>query len=104
MEPIIWVALFSLLFGGYHLSSDNETNVVAEERVEVEKNQFLSETPIFERGKYYQTGQGYYISNLSQDKQKIEGCDSPILTTDLSVARDHGEIMAIDTMQMQCEE
>lgn len=105
MEPIGWIALITLLFGGYHLSSDDDTKVVYEEVMQVEeKQQLVSETPVFERGKYFQSGQGYYVSNLSPVKKKIEGCDSPILTTDLSVSRKQGELMPIDIVLIQCEE
>jgi len=103
MEPIGWVALLSLLFGGYHLSQDDKSTVVIEEIIVQQDDQLVSQTPVYKRGRYYNTGQGYYVSNLSPEEEKIDGCDTPILTADLSAPRKQNELMSIDTVQIQCE-
>lgn len=91
MEPVGWIIGIVLLFGGYELVNKE----VQEEPISelVEEHTIVSDVPVFERGRYFNTGNGYYISNLTPEKIKPDGCDLPILTADLTSPRtDEGQI------------
>lgn len=70
-----------LLWGGYEWGSHSGER----EPVDIEPEiGLVSELPTYERGRYYRTEDGYFISNLTSAPQISEGCDNPILVTDLS--------------------
>ena len=91
MEPVGWIVGLALLFGGYELINKE---VPSESVEEVTQEQtVVSDEPVFERGRYFNTSDGYYISNLTPEPIKPDGCDRPVLTADLSTPRtDEGEI------------
>ena len=61
------------------------------------------EKPAYQRGSYFKTSSGYYISNLTPAPVKADGCDMPILTADLSAPRsDDGDIY-ITEVDVECE-
>lgn len=59
--------------------------------------------PAYQRGNYFNTGNGYYISNLTPEPVQAEGCDMPIMTADLSAARSEDEDIYITEIDVKCE-
>ena len=57
------------------------------------------------RGLYAWSDAGYYISNLSVAEKKIEGCDKPVLVTDLSEsAMDSNAEIQVESINIPCEQ
>lgn len=101
MEPVEWIIGLVLIFGGYELwskeeSSEATTPAVIEQAV-------VSDKPVFERGRFYKTDEGYYISDLSPKPLLADGCERPVFTTDLSVARATDEQIKVTEVDIQCE-
>lgn len=61
------------------------------------------EKPAYQRGSYFKTSNGYYISNLTPAPVKAEGCDMPILTADLSAPRSEDGDIFITEVDVECE-
>lgn len=102
MEPVEWIVGLVLFIGGYELWGKDEPKEPVVVEV-VQEEPVVSDVPVFERGRYYKTGEGYYISNLTPARQKIEGCDRPVLTADLTAPRnDDGEIRVTE-VDIACE-
>ena len=59
--------------------------------------------PAYQRGSYFKTSSGYYISNLTPAPVKPEGCDTPILTADLSAPRSEDGDIYITEVDVECE-
>lgn len=85
MDPVGWIVGLAILFGGYDLISEDELKEQAAEAVQ--EQTIVSEAPVFERGRYFKSSDGYFISNLTLAPVKPDGCDSPILTADLTSPR-----------------
>lgn len=75
MEPIEWIIIAALIFGGHELHEkyDREKDGVA-----------VVEKPAFEKGKYYLSQEGYFITDLHPQKiadqhasPSIPDCPSP---------------------------
>lgn len=85
MEPVEWIVGLVLLFGGYELiNKDAPSEPVVEV---IQEQTVVSDEPVFERGRYFNTGDGYFISNLTPAPVKPDGCDRPVLTADLTSPR-----------------
>jgi len=102
MELIVALIMF---VGGYELSdyleSEDEPAVTQEMTVVVEAPPSLS--PVFERGRYFKSAEGYFISDLSPAPEKVEGCERPVLTADLSEPLQDGAKMYVQVVKMSCE-
>ena len=102
MELIVALIMF---VGGYELSdfleSEGEPAVTQEMTVIVEAIPSLS--PVFERGLYFKSTEGYYISDLSPVPEKVEGCERPVLIADLSEPLQDGAKMNVQVVHMSCE-
>jgi len=61
------------------------------------------EKPVYQRGSYFKTSRGYYISNLTPAPMQAEGCDIPILTADLSAPRSDGGDIYITEVEVECD-
>jgi hypothetical protein len=101
MEPVELFVGFILIFGGYELISNDKNESVSIE--EVQKVSVVSDAPVFERGRFFKTIDGYYISNLTPARLKVEGCDRPILTADLTAPRVDNEEIQVTEVDMACE-
>lgn len=102
MEPVEWIVGLVLLIGGYELWGKEEPQEPVAVEVVTEQS-IVSDEPLFERGRYYRTKDGYYISNLTPAPQKVDGCDRPVLTADLTAPRgDEGQIQVTE-VDMECE-
>ena len=101
MEPVEWIIGLVLLFGGYELLNDDEQEqpIVAEV---VQEQSIVSDEPVFERGRFYKTGEGYFISNLTPVPQKVDGCDRPVLTADLTAPRTDGDQIQVTEVDIVC--
>ena len=95
------------LWGGYEwLSTEDEVIESTEVVVQIVKD---SEPPIstepaepvYGRGLFIKTEQGYYISNLTAE---IEGCYRPILVSDLTRVPDDNKDITVSEIQISCEE
>lgn len=103
MEPVEWIIGIILLFGGYEALKKDEP-VVTPPVVVVEPTPLISSTPIFQRGRYYRTEAGYYISNLTPEPQAADGCADPILTADLSPRGVEGKPIEVSEAVIDCED
>lgn len=56
MEPIEWIIILSLIFGGHEL---------LEKHNEEKDGVIVVENALYERGKYFKSDEGYFVSNLS---------------------------------------
>ena len=101
MEPVEWIIGLVLLFGGYELLNDDEQEqpIVAEV---VQEQSIVSDEPMFERGHFYKTVEGYFISNLTPVPQKVDGCDRPVLTADLTAPRTDGDQIQVTEVDIVC--
>lgn len=100
MEPVEWVIGLILLFGGYEVFGKDKKD----EPVEVVQDvSIVSEDPVFERGRFFKTPDGYYISDLSPKPEQIEGCESPLLTADLTKLRDQEDAIEVTEIDVSCE-
>ncbi len=103
MEPITMAGLFVVAVGGsmYFNAVDAEAPESAVAQVEgaVEVS---SANPTFARGVFIRTDNGYYISNLSPQPIKAEGCDQPVLVADLSQPRS-AEPRDVSSVMVNCE-
>jgi len=61
------------------------------------------EKPAYQRGSYFKTNRGYYISNLTPAPVQAEGCDTPILTADLSAPRSDSDDIYITEVEVECD-
>ena len=59
--------------------------------------------PAFQRGKYYKSDDGFYISNLTPASVMVDGCDMPINTADFSAPRAENGDMYITEVDVECE-
>lgn len=106
MEIIVIIAL---LFGGVELYKAEEKRDMARQEQAVEaavaeveaEYQEKLEKRVYARGEYYEQD-GYYISNLSPVPVKADGCDMPVLTSDLSQPRKEGD-MAVSSVKVGCQ-
>ncbi len=77
--------LISVIWASIHWGGEPEPIVVQE------PPSVMSEMPIYEKGRFYRSEHGYLVSDLSPALEEAEGCDSPILTADLSQEYSEGE-------------
>lgn len=61
------------------------------------------EEPVYQRGRYFKSEDGYYISNLTPKPVVADGCDLPILTADLSVPRSEKGHIYITEVDVECD-
>lgn len=101
MEPVEWIIGLVLIFGGYELWNKEESAEATS--ATVIKQTMVSEKPVFERGRFYKTDEGYYISDLSPEPLLADGCERPVLTADLSVARANDGQIKVTDVDIQCE-
>lgn len=101
MEPVEWIIGILLIFGGHELLNKDkpEEPIVAEV---AQKQSLVSDEPVFERGLYYRTGEGYFISNLTPVPQMVDGCDRPVLTADLTAPRTDSSKIQVTEIDMVC--
>lgn len=93
-----WLILVTLIFfGAEELISEDEPEVV------VLPEPIVSTEPVYVRGRYYKTEQGYFVSNLTTEPAKAEGCDRPVLTANLSEPRYGAHDLNITEVAMSCE-
>ena len=59
--------------------------------------------PAFQRGKYYKSDEGFYISNLTPAPVMALGCDTPINTADFAAPRSEDGDMFITEVDVECE-
>ena len=104
MEPIEWIVGLMLFMGGYELGSKEEPKEPVMVAEVTQKQSVLSDVPIYERGRYYKTSEGYFISNLTPVPQKVGGCNPFGLTSDQTEpSNDDGQIQFTD-IDLACEE
>lgn len=102
MEPVEWIVGLVLFIGGYELWAQEEPQEPVEMEIVTEQS-LVSVEPLFERGRYYRTEDGYYISNLTPAPRKVDGCDQPVLTAGLTAPRsDEGQIQ-VTKIDIECE-
>ena len=104
----IVLALLLLGWGGFEVyESKQEVAALEEQQAAFEKELAVIKAQqkkleyIYAPGKYI-PHEGYYISNLSPTPQKAEGCDSPLLTTDLSKPRSEGQV-TVSGVNVECQ-
>lgn len=101
MEPVEWIIGLVLLLGGYELWDKVETAEGTSGAVI--KQTVVSIEPVFERGRYYKTADGYYISDLSPKPLIADGCERLVLTTDLSAPRVDDQQIKVTEVDIPCE-
>ena len=79
MEPVEWFIALVLIFGGAELweknkSAENENNT---DRV------IVSAEPVYTKGRYFLSDQGYYITDLSSEPPREVECEVNANTADL---------------------
>ncbi|MCG8612258.1 MAG: hypothetical protein MI864_17180 [Pseudomonadales bacterium] len=102
MEPFEWIIGLALLLGGYEILTDEKQDEPIVSNA-VKEQSIVSDIPVFERGRYYRTGDGYFISNLTPALQKADGCDRPILTTDLTEPQIEDDHIQVTEVYIVCE-
>lgn len=103
MEPITMIGLFVVAVGGgmYFNAADQQLHEDTAPQAE-NTSEVASASKSFTRGIYIPTDSGYYISNLSSEPVKAEGCDQPVLVADLSQPRSK-ELQEVSTVMVDCE-
>ncbi len=103
MEPITLAGLFVVAVGGgmYFNAADQQLHEDTEPQAE-NVSEVASKSTSFTRGVFIPTDSGYYISNLSSEPVKVEGCDQPVLVADLSQPRST-EVREVSTVMVDCE-
>ena len=91
-----------LVIGGYERWEKEEPKEAVAAEI-VTEQPIVSVEPLFERGRYYRTKDGYYISNLTPAPQKVDGCDRPVLTADLTAPRGDGGQIQVTEVDIECE-
>ena len=99
MEPIQWIVAIFLVLGGYEVgkNQNQQTNIVEPSK------SIVSDAPVFERGIYYKTDQGYYISDLSPSPMYALGCERPLYLTDLSIPANENQSREVTEYTIPCE-
>ena len=87
MEPVEWFIGLVLLFGGAELwdrnkSAENENNT---DRV------IVSAEPVYTKGRYFLSDQGYYITDLSSEPSQEFECDDTAYSADRPVTNSDRE-------------
>lgn len=102
MEPIEWIVGLILIFGGIEVmdEEDNVDNRIIEEVVHGKR---VSDDPVYERGIFFKSQNGYFITNLTPEPVDVEGCDSQILVADLSEKRNSEVQLSVTEVEMMCE-
>lgn len=95
MKKINIIMMLAMTVSGCSVIETKETEIVS--------SGVVRQAPVFERGVYYRTKKGYYISNLSPRREEAQGCSIPILTTDLSLPVEEGEKMAVKQVEASCD-
>jgi hypothetical protein len=119
MEPITWILLGgALVFGGFQLFNKDEvdqqsaraemvtesSNTIQAEQAAVMQRNKIEADGGFERGVYFRSKHGYMISNLSAPKKRIDGCDKPILVTNLTSPINGNEGIQVTEINVLCDE
>jgi hypothetical protein len=105
MEIII---AFLIGFGGFSFYKSEqeihaaERQVAIEEAISTVESEFKpkNEDHVYARGKYIPR-RGYYISNLSPVPPVADGCELPVLTTDLSKPRKEVPV-SVSSAEVRC--
>jgi len=92
-----WLIVVTLIIFGANQMAEEEPPVV-----EVVPDPIVSTTPVYERGRYYKTHKGYFVSNLTPAPDKADGCDRPILTANLDQPRS-SDSLDVKEIQLNCE-
>ena len=104
MEFLIGAILIGLgWWGGSEYEASKQQPVHQDPVVVIEEPEIVSDEPAFEKGRFYQTGNGYYISDLSPQKELPEGCSNSLLTADLSEPRESENLDVIE-VDVKCVE
>lgn len=101
MEPAGLIIGFLLFFGYSLLSVDSPQNVQTAQ-VEVEHPQ-VTTVNVFERGRFYRSTEGYYISNLTPEPELVKGCELPVLIADLNATRTADAQLQVTEIDVGCE-
>ena len=103
MEPITLAGLFVVAVGGgmYFNAADQQMHEDTEPQAE-NVSEVASKSTSFTRGVFIPTDSGYYISNLSVEPVKADGCDQPVLVADLSQPRSK-EPREVSKVMVDCE-
>jgi len=102
MEPILMVSAFILFVGGDILINDQSAPDIRDSEQSshielVRKNAAVG----YERGYFAWSDDGYYISNLTPEPIQPEGCDKPVLVSDLSVPKS-GQTLPVESVDLGC--
>ena len=98
-----WILVPLLVWGGYEWGSYDESLEHGAPATVINQQTLVeNQTSTYERGKYYKTQQGYYISNLQPKPKKDEGCDRSIIVADLSEPNNAEEKISVTEIQMTC--
>lgn len=92
IKRTLWLITFLIVSGCSTLGNNHQDK----EYSEIEK-------PAYQRGSYFMTDYGYYISNLTPKPVQAQGCDMPILTADLSAPRSEDGGIYITEIDVECE-
>jgi hypothetical protein len=104
MEPIQLFIGFLLITGGISLmNSDDSESIEENGPMMVVESSVVSDKPVYKRGIYYRTSQGYYVSNLTPKPKAIDGCERSVLTADLSSPRSDGDSIQVTEHRVECE-
>lgn len=102
MGAFEWILAVALIGGGSYWFWPEEETADPTPIAHVEDASLMSETPIFERGRYYRSAEGYLISNLTPEAGQFDGCERSVLTADLTATREGGAI-EVQEVAVGCE-
>lgn len=103
MEPITLAGLFVVAVGGGMYFNAADQQMYEDTAPQIENvSEVASQRTSFARGVFIPTDSGYYISNLSPEPVKAEGCNQPVLVADLTQPRSK-EAREVSTVIVDCE-
>lgn len=87
MEPVEWFIGLVLLFGGAELWERNKS---AEHENNTDR-EIVSAEPVYTKGRYFLSDQGYYITDLSSEPPREVECDVAANSVDLPASNSDRE-------------
>jgi hypothetical protein len=87
MEPVEWFIGLVLLFGGAELWERNNSA----EHVNNTDREIVSAEPVYTKGRYFLSDQGYYITDLSSEPSQEVECNDTANAADQPVSNSVSE-------------